>query len=137
MLGCVGVPPGDAPLSRLHSAYVSGNMDFSGIAEGTKVFLRVHPPGVLLYLGDEHALHGDKELSGDALETSMDIDVSADCPEKSAALRVLRTKDHLMEMGLSGTLDDAQRRNVHRFAFQRTSHSAGYFTNTLLLFTDI
>jgi acetamidase/formamidase len=37
----------------------------------------------LLYLGDAHALQGDGELNRDALETSMEIELSADVlPEK-------------------------------------------------------
>jgi amidase len=113
MLGCVGVAPGpgDAPLSTLDSGYVGGNMDFSGIAEGTTVFLRVHQPGALLYLGDAHALQGDGELNGDALETSMDIEFSADVlPEKYIGTPRAENKDYLMAIGLSGSLDDAFRK---------------------------
>jgi acetamidase/formamidase len=30
-------------------------------------------PGALLYFGDGHAVQGDGELTGDALETSMEL----------------------------------------------------------------
>jgi acetamidase/formamidase len=81
MLGCVGVAPGpgDAPVATQDSGCLGGgNMDFNGIAEATTVLFRVHQPGALVYPGDAHALQGDGELNGNALETSMDVDLSAD-----------------------------------------------------------
>jgi amidase len=112
MLGCVGVAPGpgDAPVSTRDSGYLGGNMDFNGIAEATTVFLRVHQPGALLYLGDAHALQGDGELNGNALETSMDIEFSVDVQrEKYIGTPRAENGDYLMAIGLSGSLDDAFR----------------------------
>jgi len=45
-------------------------MDFNEIVEGATVYLPVSVPGALLYVGDGHALQGDGELNGNALETS-------------------------------------------------------------------
>ncbi len=112
MLGCVGVAPGpgDPPLSTQDSGDVGGNMDFNRITEGATVFLGVNQAGALLYLGDGHALQGDGELNGDALETSLDIEFSVEVQrEKSIGTPRVEDQDYLMAVGLSGSLDDAFR----------------------------
>jgi len=53
-------------------------MDYNQIREGTTVYLPVSAPGALLFIGDGHAAQGDGELTGDALETSMDVEFSVD-----------------------------------------------------------
>ena len=53
-------------------------MDFNEIVEGATVYLPVSVPGALLYVGDGHALQGDGELNGNALETSMDVEFTVD-----------------------------------------------------------
>ncbi len=55
-----------------------GNMDFSQLGEGATVYLPVMHPGALLFLGDGHAAQGDGELTGDALETSMEFSVTVE-----------------------------------------------------------
>ena len=110
MLGCVGVAPGfgDAAISSGDSGYFGGNMDFNQIAEGTTLYLGVSQPGALLYIGDGHALQGDGELNGNALETSMDIEFSVDVlQKKDHGTPRAENADHLMAMGLSGSLDSA------------------------------
>jgi amidase len=71
MLGCVAVAPSpwDSPVDTRDSGDLGGNMDFNEIREGSTVFLPVRQPGALLYLGDAHAVQGDGELNGNALET--------------------------------------------------------------------
>src|SRR5262249_51845931 len=80
MLGCVGVAPGfgGAQIGTGDSGRIGGNMDFAEIREGSAVSLPVSQPGALLYLGDGHALQGDGELNGNALETSLDVEFSVD-----------------------------------------------------------
>ena len=38
------------------------------------IYLPVYVPGALLFVGDGHAVQGAGELTGNALETSMDIE---------------------------------------------------------------
>jgi amidase len=56
-----------------------GNMDLGQITVGTTVYLPVRVEGALLHLGDVHAVQGDGELSGAAVEmparTRLKIDV--------------------------------------------------------------
>ncbi len=83
-------------------------MDFNEIGDGTTVYLPVSNPGALLYLGDAHALQGDGELNGNALETSMDVEFTVDViAGKRPPGPRLETADEVMSMGMSGSLDDA------------------------------
>jgi acetamidase/formamidase len=80
MLGCVAVAPGfgSAAPPAGDSGRFGGNMDFSEIVEGATVYLPVAQPGALLYVGDGHAVQGDGELNGNALETSMDVEFTVE-----------------------------------------------------------
>jgi amidase len=112
MLGCVAVAPGpaQAPPGTGDSGRYGGNMDFNEIVEGATVYLPVSVPGALLYVGDGHAVQGDGELNGNALETSMDVEFTVDViPGKRIAGPRVESPTHLMAMGLAGSLDDAFR----------------------------
>lgn len=79
MLGCIGVAPPQEQSYR--SGYLGswgGNMDYNQNAEGVTLYFPVYHPGALLFLGDGHAAQGDGELTGDALETSMEFSFSVD-----------------------------------------------------------
>lgn len=112
MLGCVAVAPGStqAAPGTGDSGRYGGNMDFNEITEGATVYLSVNVPGALLYFGDGHAAQGDGELNGNALETSMDVEVTVDViPNKHVPGPRVESHTHLMAMGLAGSLDDAFR----------------------------
>ncbi|HEY1423588.1 MAG TPA: acetamidase/formamidase family protein [Candidatus Acidoferrum sp.] len=112
MLGCVATAPGiaQAPPGSGDSGRFGGNMDFNEIIEGATVYLPVSVPGALLYFGDGHAAQGDGELNGNALETSMDVEVMVDViPAKRIAGPRVESSTHLMAVGLAGSLDDAFR----------------------------
>lgn len=112
MLGCIATAPGIAQAApgTGDSGRFGGNMDFNEIVEGATVYLPVNVPGAFLYFGDGHAAQGDGELNGNALETSMDVEVMVDV---IAAKRIegprVESATHLMAMGLAGSLDDAFR----------------------------
>jgi acetamidase/formamidase len=85
-------------------------MDFNEIVEGATVFLPVFVPGALLYVGDGHAVQGDGELTGNALETSMEVEFTVDViPGKRVPGPRIESATHIMAMGLDGSLDDAFR----------------------------
>jgi len=112
MLGCVATAPAPtraAPNTGDSGTY-GGNMDFNEITEGTTLYLPVSVPGALLYIGDGHAVQGDGELNGNALETSMDVEFTIDVVRgrRTPSPRV-ESATHIMAMGLGGSLDDAFR----------------------------
>jgi acetamidase/formamidase len=112
MLGCVSVAPGfgSPPIRTGDSGRIGGNMDFNEIREGATLYLPVAQPGALLYVGDGHALQGDGELNGTALETSLAVEFSVDV-ERQTSLSAPRVEnaESLMAMGLGGSLDEAFR----------------------------
>src|SRR5262249_49341440 len=78
-LGCVGVaPPGRMVFRSGYPGSFGGNMDYNRLREGVTLYLPVDQPGALLFLGDGHAAQGDGELTGNALETSMDIEFTVE-----------------------------------------------------------
>lgn len=110
MLGCVAtaVGPPQAPPPTGDEGRYGGNMDFNEIGDGATVYLPVSNPGALLYFGDGHALQGDGELNGNALETSMDVTVQVDVLQgKHLNGPRVETPDTLIAMGLGGTLEEA------------------------------
>jgi acetamidase/formamidase len=112
MLGCIAVAPNpaSAPPGTGDSGRWGGNMDFNEMVEGATLYLPVNVPGALLYLGDGHAAQGDGELTGNALETSMDVEFTVDVlPGKSIRGPRVESSTHIMAMGLAGSLDEAFR----------------------------
>lgn len=110
MLGCVAtaVAPAQAPPPTGDEGWYGGNMDFNEVGDGATVYLPVSNPGALLYFGDGHALQGDGELNGNALETSMDVTVTVDVLQgKHLHGPRVETADALIAMGLGGDLEDA------------------------------
>jgi len=119
MLGCVGVAPGltNAPPNTGDSGGWGGNMDFNEIVEGATIYLPVRVPGALLYVGDGHALQGDGELNGNALETSMDVTLTVDVIHNRHIPGVrVESATYIMAMGLDGSLDDAFRDAISNMA---------------------
>lgn len=119
MLGCVGVAPGfgGMPISTQDSGYFGGNMDVNLVGEGSTLYLSVNQPGALLYVGDGHALQGDGELNGNALETSMDITFSVDViRESDIDMPRIENADYLMVAGFAGSLDSAFQRATSQLA---------------------
>ncbi|QEE29069.1 acetamidase [Terriglobus albidus] len=119
MLGCIAVatrPQQAAPGTGDDGSY-GGNMDFNEITEGATVYLPVMAPGALLYFGDGHAVQGDGETTGDALETSMDVTVTVDViPGKRPMEPRIENATHIMAMGENGSLDDALKEATENMA---------------------
>ena len=79
MIGTISTAdPMESYLSWLPGPH-GGNMDLGQITIGATVYLPVRVDGALLHLGDVHAVQGDGELSGAAVEmparTQLKIDV--------------------------------------------------------------
>jgi amidase len=109
MLGCVAVAPAqDGAIRTTDSGRFGGNIDYNQIVEGTTVYLPVYHPGALLFVGDGHAAQGDGELTGDALETSMDIEFTVDVIEgRSVGQPLAENAEYLISVGIGGSLDQA------------------------------
>ena len=108
-LGSIGVAPprGDA-IRSIRAGAFGGNIDYNRLVEGTTLYLPVFHPGALLFVGDGHAAQGDGELSGNALETSLDVEFRVDVIE-SASPRMPRAEnsEEFMASGIDGSLEGA------------------------------
>ena len=109
MLGCVGVaPPANQSFRTGWLGSWGGNMDYNGLREGVTVYLPVYQEGALLFVGDGHAVEGDGELNGDALETSMDVEFTVDLVRgKSTQGPRFENDEYLMASGIAGSLQEA------------------------------
>src|SRR4029453_8721230 len=109
MLGWVSVaPPGDWSIRTTDSGRFGGNMDYNQIKEGTTLYLPVYHQGALLFVGDGHATQGDGELTGDALETSMDFEFTVDViPGRNFGHPLAENAEFLISIGIGGSLDQA------------------------------
>ena len=112
MLGCVAVaPPRKEALATGDLGAFGGNLDYNEVREGTTLYLPVFEPGALLFMGDGHAAQGDGELTGDALETSMEIEFTVDVIQGKAASGPRAENDeYLMVFGIGGSLQEALQR---------------------------
>ncbi|WKZ37388.1 MAG: acetamidase/formamidase family protein [Anaerolineales bacterium] len=72
-MGILGMPPAE---TGDHSTYpprfCGGNIDCKELTESARVFLPIPVDGGLFSLGDGHAVQGDGEVSGPALECPME-----------------------------------------------------------------
>ena len=111
MLGCVAVAPPDK--QTFQAGWLGswgGNMDYNGMREGTTVYLPVYQPGAWLFIGDGHAAQGDGELTGDALETSMDVEFTVNVLSgQNIPSPRAESDEYIMAMGIAGALPDALR----------------------------
>jgi amidase len=109
MLGCVGTAPaGKAAIPTSTADNFGGNMDYNGMVAGTTLMLPVFEPGALFFLGDGHARQGDGEVTGGAIETSLDVEFSVDVIKgKKINWPRLENNDYIMVLGSSRSLIEA------------------------------
>jgi len=109
MLGCISTaPPGDQAYRGTDLGPFGGNMDYNLMGAGVTLYLPIFHAGALLTMGDAHAAMGDGELTGSALETSVDVDFTVDLIKgyASAGPR-LENADYIMAMGVAGSVADS------------------------------
>src|SRR5437660_1593840 len=69
-IGTLGVAPDREVTTSLDGqGEWGGNLDSRDVCPGNKIYLPIHHPGALFYLGDVHASQGDTEFTGTAAET--------------------------------------------------------------------
>ena len=94
------VPPGDH----------GGNVDNWRVGAGGRMYYPVQVPGALLSVGDPHVSQGDGEISGTALESSLNgllrLTIRRDL---AFTVPVLETSTELLVHGFGDTLDAAMR----------------------------
>ncbi|MBX7453877.1 acetamidase/formamidase family protein [Mycolicibacterium sp. 3033] len=109
--GTMGVAPATAGrLSSVPPGDHGGNIDNWRIGMGGTMYYPVHTAGALLSIGDPHVSQGDGEISGTALEASLNgllrLTVRRDVP---FTVPVLETATELLIHGFGDDLDSAMR----------------------------
>lgn len=109
--GTMGVAP--AALERVSSVPPGdhgGNVDNWRIGAGGRMYYPVQVDGALLSVGDLHVSQGDGEISGTALESSLNgllrLTIRRDLPFTAP---ILETATELLVHGFGGTLDEAMK----------------------------
>jgi acetamidase/formamidase len=73
-LGILGMPPAEAGQhSTIPPRFCGGNIDCKELVAGSRLFLPIPVDGGLFSLGDGHAVQGDGEVAGPALECPMEL----------------------------------------------------------------
>lgn len=106
-LGWMGLAPAaPGPHSTTPPRLTGGNLDCREIVTGTTLLLPIEVPGALFSCGDAHALQGDGEVCGTALECPMQqIDLTFNLlPHPIPAPRLITPTAHIA-LGIGSTLD--------------------------------
>jgi acetamidase/formamidase len=109
MLGCVGVAPyWNQSFDSANLGPYGGNLDYNQIQEGTTLYLPVYQAGALLTIGDGHASQEDGEITGNGLETSMDVEFTVDLiPDEMLNQPWAENDAYIMVSGIGGSLPEA------------------------------
>ncbi|MCB9957199.1 MAG: acetamidase/formamidase family protein [Rhodospirillaceae bacterium] len=109
-IGTIGVAPEIEAISSLVPDYYGGNMDLPDVAPGAIIYLPVNKTGAYLHLGDCHALQGDGELCGVAIEQPTTATIQVDLIKgMKIAWPRLETEDMYMTIGSARPMEDAAR----------------------------
>ena len=88
--GTIGVAPAEPGThSIVPPRRTGGNMDVRDLAAGSELYLPVEVEGALFSVGDGHAMQGDGEVCGTAIESPMSVALRFDLV-KGANLRMPR-----------------------------------------------
>ncbi len=109
-MGITGMPPaGPGQHSTVPPRFCGGNIDCKELVAGSILYLPVPMDGGMLYVGDGHALQGDGEAAGPALECPMElveIEVHL-APEMELAFPHARSPQAWLTFGFHEDLDEA------------------------------
>ncbi|WP_273523412.1 acetamidase/formamidase family protein [Rhodosalinus sediminis] len=109
-IGTIGTAPEIEAISSLQPDYYGGNMDLPDMAPGAIVYLPVNKAGGYLYLGDCHAIQGDGELCGVALEMPATVEIQVDLIKGHGnGWPQLENEHSMMFIGSSRPMEDAAR----------------------------
>lgn len=111
-LGCIGVAPANKrnEILSFFQGNFGGNLDYNRTTQSAVVYLPVFHDGGYFYIGDGHAVQGDGEIAGNALETSLDVEFTVTLMKKdSLQLEFPRMEDSacIMSIGVGKTVEKA------------------------------
>ena len=109
-IGTIATSPQVEAIGALTPDKHGGNMDLPDVAPGCTLYLPVQASGALLYLGDGHAIQGDGEVCGVAVEIATTTTLEVDLVKgRSLAWPRLENDAFVMSIGSARPLEDAAR----------------------------
>lgn len=108
-IGTIGVSPAHEGIQTLAPGPHGGNMDCPDVRPGNKLHLPVSVPGALFGLGDVHAVQGDGEVCGTAVEVSADVTLRFTLEKKTIAWPRIESPEAIMAVCSARPLEDAMR----------------------------
>lgn len=109
-IGTIGVSPEFEAITTLSPGRHGGNMDCPDIRPGNTLMLPVFRPGALLGLGDVHAVQGDGEVCGVAVEVPAVVTMKFGLEKgRSIGWPRVDSEDEIMTLGSARPLEDAAR----------------------------
>lgn len=108
--GTLATAPDTEAIQALTPGPFGGNMDCPDVCPGHTIYLPIHNPGGLFYIGDCHAAQGQGELCGVALEITAKVTLSFDVIKgKSIEWPRIESEDKIMSVGSAKPMEDAAR----------------------------
>lgn len=120
-LGIMGVAPAEnrSEYTMIPPQYFGGNMDNRRIGPGSSAYFRVNVKGAKLCIADTHAVQGDGEVCGTAVETpsrtTIRVRLFSGEPFETPAVRYRErkaAKEYFSTYGISPDLTEACRKSV-------------------------
>ena len=108
-IGTIGVSPAYEAIQTLAPGPHGGNMDCPDIRPGNTLYLPVTQKGALFGLGDVHAVQGDGEICGTAVEINAAVTVEFKVIKKTIAWPRVESEDMIMTVCSARPLEDAAR----------------------------
>jgi len=106
--GTIIVAPAEGSHGTLIPKEYGGNMDSKACKEGTIVYLPVFVEGALVAIGDVHAVQGDGEVCGTAIEIDADVQVKLVVNKKKKIKRPqYETAEYFMTTAWAETTEEA------------------------------
>jgi acetamidase/formamidase len=108
MIGTIGTAP--EVESTMEAGPHGGNMDLPDLTTGNTLYLPVFVEGALLHIGDAHAVQGDGELCGTAVEMPAEVSLTVGLiKNKTIGWPRIESADYIMAVGSRRPLEEAVR----------------------------
>lgn len=108
-MGIMGMPVDQPGIqSTFPPTACGGNLDCKDLIEGSTLFLPIAVDGGLFFTGDGHAVQGDGEVAGPALNCPMEVEMELSVRgDLAIALPRARTREGWLTFGFHADLDQA------------------------------
>ncbi len=108
LVGTIATSPEIDSINTMAPGKHGGNMDLPDVRPGAAIYLPVRVSGALLYLGDCHAIQGDGELNGTAIEQPTRTTVKVELVKGwDIKWPRLENEDFIMSIGSTRPLENA------------------------------